>query len=586
MEAQEERLKTLQKPESVISVQNMLLDCQSLQDEAESSEGSWQKLQEVIGRLKVYCPSVAEIIEEKCQDIHIRWTQVNQDIADQLRKAQSLLQLWKVHTSAHTEAVARLEQQEVKYRQPANINMSGDNLEEILTSALRDIKVGAKPRRKTKGQDRAMTQGLDRPQGQRIGSGQELQHDVQKTKEAFLQNSTLLDRLPQPTESDTHFVLSQFKDFGDRLESLKGLIMHEEENLDKLHQQEKEGNPESFLNHVLALTAQSPDVEHLNEISLKLPLSDIAVKTLQNINWRWIQAMATALEHCRSEQSISAILFQLSELQEIGLNKKFLYCCEKWVQLLEKTEEIIKENIADSLPALLEQQKTYEDSLTICFSPRLGFVSKFAKLKNQWQSAARGIRQRKREVDGLVRQWQYFTTSKEDLHRFLADASHVLSAVKSQDCYNLCQTRSLIHELKELDKSLGNWTQNFKELHTMKTYLAQQHLVEDVMVLKEQIRAFAQTMGGPLLKKLCVWLVQMENKVLQAADISIEEMIEKLQKDCMEEINLFSESKLQLKQMGDQLIKASSKTRAAEIDDKLNEINDHWQHLFDVIGSR
>ncbi|XP_036094192.1 nesprin-2 isoform X6 [Rousettus aegyptiacus] len=829
MEAQEERLKTLQKPESVISVQKMLLDCQdienqlaikskaldelrqsyltlesgtmplleetaskidglfqkrssivnqvnefktslqfvlqewkiydklyddvnmmtirfwycmehskpvvlslealrcqvqnlqSLQDEAESSEGSWQKLQEVIGKLKDYCPSVAKIIEEKCQDTHIRWTQVNQDIADQSRKAQSLLQLWKAHTSAHMEAVARLEQQEAKYRQLANINMSGDNLEEILTLALRDIK--------------------------------ELQHDVQKTKEAFLQNSTLLDRLPQPAESDTHvllsgqqhslqrasylekmllvkanefeFVLSQFKDFGDRLESLKGLIMHEEENLDKLYQQEKEGNPESFLTHVLALTAQSPDVEHLNEISLKLPLSDIAVKTLQNMNRRWIRATATALECC-------------SELQEIGLNEKFLYCYEKWVQLLEKIEEGLKQNVADSLPALLEQQKTYEmleaeasinqtvaDSYvaqslqlldTTEIEKRPEFVSKFTKLKDQWQSAAQGIQQRKREVDGLVRQWQYFTTSEEDLQRFLADTSHVLSAVKSQDCYSLCQTRSLIHELKnkeihfqrrqttyaltldtgekllsttnleskesidkricqlqdnwkdtklrveemikhfqsvvetwdqcekkikelksrlhvlkaqsedplpelhedlhkekelikELEKSLANWTQNFKELHTMKTDLAQHILVEDVMVLKEQIehlhrqwedlcfrvsvrkqeiedRLNSWIVFNEKNKELCAWLVQMENKVLQTADISIEEMIEKLQKDCMEEINLFSENKLQLKQMSDQLIKASSKTRAAEIDDKLNKINDRWQHLFDVIGSR
>lgn len=54
----------------------------------------------------------------------------------------------------------------------------------------------------------------------------------------------------------------------------------------------------------------------------------------------------------------------------------------------------------------------------------------------------------------------------------------------------------------------------------------------------------------------------------------------------MEEINLFSENKLQLKQMGDQLITASNQTRAAEIDDKLSKINDRWQHLFDVIGSR
>ncbi|KAM5245078.1 nesprin-2 isoform 4-T7 [Hipposideros larvatus] len=829
MEAQEERLKTLQKPESVISVQKMLLDCQdienqlamkskaldelrqssltleggvlplledtasrvdglfqkrntvvnqvnelktsmqsmlqewkiydklyddvttltvrfryclehskpvalslealrcqvqnlqALQDEAESSEGSWQKLQEVIGKFKDHCPSVAEIVEEKCQDTHTRWAQVNQDIADELQKAQSLLQLWTAYTSTHTKVVARLEQQEAKYRQLANINMSGNNLQEILTPALQDIK--------------------------------ELQHDVQKTKEAILQNSTLLDRLPQPAESDTHvllsgqrhslqrashlgkmllvkanefeLVLSQFKDFGDRLESLKGLILHEEENLDTLHQQEKEENPDSYLNHVLTLTALSPDVEHLNEVSLKLPLSDIAVKTLQNANRQWIRATATALERC-------------SELQGIGINEKFLYCCEKWVQLLEKIEETLKGDIAASLPALREQQKTYEmleaevsvnqataDSyVTQCLQlldtteieKRPEFVSKFTQLKDQWQSAARGIRQRKREVDGLVRQWQYFTTSEEALLRFLTDTSHLLSAVKSQDCYSLYQTRSLIHELKnkeihfqrwqttyaltldageklrnsanlenkesvdkrishledswkdtelqlgemikhfqslvetwdqcekkikelksrlhvlkaqsedplpelhedlhkekelikELEKSLANWTQNLKELHTMKTDLAQHILVEDVMVLKEQIEHLHRQWEDLCLrvavrkqeiedrlnswivfneknKELCAWLVQMENKVLQTADISIEEMIEKLQKDCMEEINLFSENKLQLKQMGDQLIKASNKTRAAEIDDKLNKINDRWQHLFDVIGSR
>ncbi|XP_022426107.2 nesprin-2 isoform X3 [Delphinapterus leucas] len=698
-------------------VQNL----QTLQDEAESSEGSWKKLQEVIGKLKDYCPSVAEIIQEKCQNTHTRWTQVNQDIADQLQRAQSPLQLWKAYNSAHAEAAARLEQQEAKYQQLANINTSGNNLAEILPPALQDVK--------------------------------ELQHDVQKTKEAFLQDSTLLDRLPQPAEPNTHvllsgqmhslqrasylekmllmktnefkFVLSQFKDFGDQLDSLKGLITHEEENLDKLYQQEKEGNPDLFLNHVLALTAQSPDIEHLNEVSLKLPLSDVAVKTLQNVNRQWIRATATALERC-------------SELQGIGLNQKFLYCCEKWVQLLEKIEEMLKVNIADSLPALLEQQKTYEmleaevsinqtiaDSyVTQCLQlldtaeieKRPEFVWKFTRLKERWQSAAQGVRQRKSDIDELVRQWQYFTTSEGDLLHLLAYTSHLLSAVKSQDCYSLHQTRSLIHELKnkeihfqrwqttyaltleaggkllstthletkesiekrisqlqdtwkdtklqlgemikqfqstaetwdqcekkikelrnrlqvlkaqskdplpelheelhrekelikELEKSLANWTQNLKELHTMKTDLTQHILVEDVVVLKEQIEHLHRQWEDLCLrvairkqeiedrlnswivfneknKELCAWLVQMENKVLQTADISIEEMIEKLQKDCMEEINLFSENKLQLKQMGDRLIKASNKTRAAEIDDKLNKINDRWQHLFDVIGSR
>ncbi|KAM6202620.1 nesprin-2 [Rhynchocyon petersi] len=694
---------------------------QTLQDEAESSEGSWEKLREVIGKLKTYCPSAVEIIEEKCQDTHARWTQVNQAIVDQLQRAQNLLQFWKAQSSAHAEATVRLEQHEAKYQLLANINMSGNNLAEILPPALQDIK--------------------------------ELQQGVQDSHEAFLDKASLLERLP-PSSSEAspclllsgqshclqratylekmllvkanefEFVFSQFKDFDDRLELLKGLNKHEEENLDKLYQQEKE-DLDSVMNHVLALTAQAPDIEHLNEVSLKLPLSDIAVKTLQNVNREWIRTTATALERC-------------SELQGIELNERFLYCCEKWFQLLEKVEEMLKVNTASSLHTLLEQQKSYEmlaaevsinqtvaDSFftqslqlldTAEVEKRPEFVSQVTMLKDRWQSAAQRVQQRKGAIDRLVRQWQYFSASMEDLLRFLTNTNHLLSAVRSQDCYSLCQTRNLIHALKskevyfqrrkatyalsletgekllstanpetkesanrkirqlqdswkdielqvgemikhfqgivetwdqcekkirelksrlqvlktksqdplpelhedlhkekelmkELEKSLAIWTQNLKELRTMKADLTRHILVEDVIVLKEQIehlhrqwedlclrvtmrkqeiedRLNSWTVFNEKNKDLCAWLVQMENKVLQTADVSIEEMIEKLQKDCMEEINLFSENKCQLKQMGDQLIKASSQTRAAEIDDKLNKINDRWQHLYDVIGSR
>lgn len=56
--------------------------------------------------------------------------------------------------------------------------------------------------------------------------------------------------------------------------------------------------------------------------------------------------------------------------------------------------------------------------------------------------------------------------------------------------------------------------------------------------------------------------------------------------DCMEEINLFSENKTHLKQLGEQLITASNKTKETEINDKLKDINDRWQHLFDHIEAR
>uniref|UniRef100_A0A4X2LQP5 Nesprin-2 n=1 Tax=Vombatus ursinus TaxID=29139 RepID=A0A4X2LQP5_VOMUR len=691
---------------------------QLLQDEAESSEGNWSKLQDAIRQLKEYCPSVTEIIEQKCQEAHTRWTRVNHEIADQLQSAQGMLQLWESYTVAHAEATARLEQLEEKFKHILNINMSGDNLSEILTRALKDAK--------------------------------NLQHDLENIKETFLQNSAIIEpNLEQagPVKQDVlsnqssslqrisylqkmllmksnefEHILSQLKDFRDQLESLEDSIKHPVDSLDLKGREE---DPEFLLNHMLELTALSPDMEHLNEVSFKLPLSDIDIKTLQNLNRKWSQATATTLEKC-------------SELQGTGFSEKFLHKCEKWIQFLEKIEECLRMNLAGRLGDLLEQQKTFEmlqaeisvnqpiadyfvsQSLQLLDTPeiekRTEFVVKLTMLKERWQDAARRAQQRRITINELVKEWRRFSASLQNLTNFLTDTDHFLSAVKSQDSYGLCQIRSLIHDLKnkevllqrqqttcaltleagrklltiadpetkysidreirklqdtwrncrlqvvemtkefqsttetwdrcekqikelenrlqtlkakikdplpepyeelykekelikELENSLANWAQNLKELNIMKADITRYILVEDVMVLKEQIdhlhrqweelclrvslrkqeieeRLNSWIVFNEKNKDLCAWLVQMENKVLQTADISIEEMIERLQKDCMEEINLFSENKLHLKQMGDQLIKASNKTRVAEIDDKLSKINDRWQHLFDVIGSR
>jgi hypothetical protein len=100
---------------------------------------------------------------------------VNRDLADQLQKAGSQLQLWEAYHSAHAEATARLALQEAKFEQLANINMSGNNVAEVLPLALRDVKVGVKPFGQTEPKSAqqtgqwgtAMTLGQDRPQGQR-----------------------------------------------------------------------------------------------------------------------------------------------------------------------------------------------------------------------------------------------------------------------------------------------------------------------------------------------------------------------------------------------------------------------------------
>uniref|UniRef100_A0A8B9BV74 Spectrin repeat containing nuclear envelope protein 2 n=1 Tax=Anser brachyrhynchus TaxID=132585 RepID=A0A8B9BV74_9AVES len=627
---------------SLEALKKQVKTLQSLQDELENSEESWAKFQVAASDLKKNCsPSFADIIDQKCTEANTRWSSVNEDITDQLRTAQVTLQLWEPFDILCTEAAAKLQQHEEQCTQLLDAHMPEDNLVETLKQRIQDIKV------------HECFCCL-------IQASMYLQKQTNNHNKANKSKEHLLFPLPtlsppkvQSMENlksdffpltDTFFNLLQLEDFKKCLETLEGHVKNCTDAFDSLHLEAETDNSE--LNHTLELAALSPSIESLNEASIKLPLSDFTLKKMQSLTRQWSQKTATALELCSVHEGTQ------------NDEKKFFQKCENWIKFLEKMKEALKTNIPGRFEELQEQQRVYE--------VKTEFISKLTLLKEQWQNVIRLVQQRKKDIDGLVSQWQIFRSSLQSLSRFLADTNSFLLAVKSQDCYSLYHLRNLIQDfkvliltfcnflglleqswnccekqtkelesrlrelkdeikdplpveneelykakehMKELEQSLADWAHNMKELRAMKVELAHCILTEDMMVLKEQVehlhrqweelclrvslrkqeiedRLNAWIVFNEKNKELCSWLVQMESKVLQTADVSIEDMIDKLQKDCMEEINLFSENKLHLKQMGDQLIKASNKTRVAEIDDKLNKINDRWQHLFDVIGAR
>ncbi|XP_018086130.1 nesprin-2-like isoform X2 [Xenopus laevis] len=228
------------------------------------------------------------------------------------------------------------------------------------------------------------------------------------------------------------------------------------------------------------------------------------------------------------------------------------------------------------------------------------------QLQEQWESTKKQLQTILNRNTATLQKWQSFAWTVEDRRNNL----HEQKLRVNEPIPTLLEELQKAKEsIKELEKSLAEWKLNLRELSNMKSDLSQCILADDGVVLKKQIEAVhvqweelclrvsvrkqeiedrlnAWNVFNEKNKELCEWLTQMESKVLQTADVNIEEMIEKLQKDCMEEINLFSENKQHLKQIGDQLIIASNKARATEIDNKLNKINDRWQHLFDIINSR
>lgn len=54
----------------------------------------------------------------------------------------------------------------------------------------------------------------------------------------------------------------------------------------------------------------------------------------------------------------------------------------------------------------------------------------------------------------------------------------------------------------------------------------------------------------------------------------------------MEEINLFSENKSHLKQLGEQLLLASDEAKQTQVRGSLQELNQRWNNLFNHIEAR
>ncbi|CAG5866901.1 unnamed protein product [Menidia menidia] len=227
-------------------------------------------------------------------------------------------------------------------------------------------------------------------------------------------------------------------------------------------------------------------------------------------------------------------------------------------------------------------------------------------LQEEWDSLHSLLGRRMDLTEAIIKNWERCEAGIADSMLQLKDMKTRLNQ-SMPECDADLQSAEKFY--KENEDSLEDWAESLTELSTMKTDLSQYIIADDVLLLQEQVedlhcqweelcvkvslrkQEIADRLNAWIIfneknKELCEWLTQMENKVAHNSDLNIEEMVEKLKKDCMEEINLFSENKTHLKQLGEQLITASNKTKETEINEKLKDVNDRWQHLFDHIEAR
>ncbi|KAG1964263.1 nesprin-2 [Pimephales promelas] len=284
----------------------------------------------------------------------------------------------------------------------------------------------------------------------------------------------------------------------------------------------------------------------------------------------------------------------LCSLQQLQCSIKDFEWAEEQLQL---HEELYSQTVVEGRQILLLTDAHTQTCLQ----------SELDGLMETWERSCGLVEKRKVLADTITHNWKLCETGLADCALKLEE---IKARLKSPLPEKLDDLKTHEQLTKEYEDSLQIWAGGLKELSTMKADVSQYVLPGDTALLQGQVeelhsqweelclkvslrkQEIADRLNAWIIfndknKELCDWLTQMEKKVAHRGEnLSIEEMVEKLKKDCMEEINLFSENKSHLKQLGEQLLLASDKAKEAEIHGALRDVNDRWQHLFDHIETR
>uniref|UniRef100_A0A8C4WWA1 KASH domain-containing protein n=1 Tax=Eptatretus burgeri TaxID=7764 RepID=A0A8C4WWA1_EPTBU len=228
------------------------------------------------------------------------------------------------------------------------------------------------------------------------------------------------------------------------------------------------------------------------------------------------------------------------------------------------------------------------------------------EIQQKWKAMGKLIEEWHSHLAGLLKKWEScekgINVLTERLHSMKEKLSLALPEIHKE--LKIEEGR-----LKNVDIALESWTVDVAQLLDEKEELSKYFGIEETTFLEGRInsllRQLEQLRNQASLRKNEVfyrlnrwslfnmkhqdfyqWLSKMENKISNNGNLSIEEIIETLQKHIQEEINAAGVQKSQLEQLGRILIRTSDDTRASEIQYKLGKVEQRWERLQDLLKAR
>uniref|UniRef100_A0A672UCE7 Spectrin repeat containing nuclear envelope protein 2 n=1 Tax=Strigops habroptila TaxID=2489341 RepID=A0A672UCE7_STRHB len=595
-------------------------------------------------------PSFAEIIEQKYTEAHTRWNSVNEDITDQLRAAQATLQLLEPFNTSCMEAAAKLQQHREQCTQLLDAHMPEDNMIETLTKRIQDLRVDEyagvavqaillekmEPLQRPFYLEKTVQRKLNEFENHTLKLAA-LSPSIESLNEASIRlplsdftlkkmqslirqwsqkTAAALEYCSMETQNDEKKFFKKCENWMKFLEKMKEAL---KTNIPVRFEELQEQQRVYEVKLTLKMEASSwweitknatpfeirPGTEFISKLTLLKEQWQNVIRMVQQrkididgrmSQWQLFKSSLQSLSRLLDDTNGFLVAVKSQDCYSLYQLRILIYDCKAKAVILQRWQAMysLTVDVGEKLRAVSDPETS-----TL-------LQEELSQLQQSWGNTQTLLQEKIMQLSSTIQIWDCCEKQTKELESRLQELKEKVKdplPIEHEELYKAKE------HMKELEQSLADWAHSMKEVQARTVQLADCVLTEDVSVLKEHVEHLHRQWGELCLrvslrkqeiedklnawivfneknKELCSWLVQMESKVLQTADVSIEDMIDKLQKDYMEEINLFSENKLHLKQMGDELIKASNKTRIAEINDKLNKINDRWQHLFDVIGAR
>ncbi|XP_052606910.1 nesprin-1 isoform X17 [Peromyscus californicus insignis] len=448
------------------AVQVQVDNLQNLHESLEKQEEGLSKFSSITSQLLKEChPPVTETLSSTLQEVNMRWSNLLEEIAEQLHSSKALLQLWQRYKDYTKQCASAVQQQEDRTSALLKAVTNKDIADDEVTQWIQDCNDLLKGLGTVK-DSLFILRELGEQLGQQVDAAAAAAIECEQL--CFSQRLCSLEQALCKQQAVLQAGVVDYETFAESLEALEAWIMEAEDILqaqDPTHSSDLstiQERMEELRGQMLRFSSMAPDLDRLNELGYRLPLNDKEIKRMQNLNRQWSLASSQTTE-------------RFSKLQSFLLqHQTFLEKCETWMEFLVQTEQKLAVEISGNYQQLLEQQRAHELFQAEMFSrqqilhsiivdgqhlleqgqvdDRDEFSLKLTLLSNQWQGVIRRAQQRRGIIDSQIRQWQRYREMAEKLRKWLVEVSYLPLSGLGSIPVPLQQVRTLFDEVQFKEK--------------------------------------------------------------------------------------------------------------------------------------